>query len=241
MFSKQILLLVAVLVTANAFQFGARTRVGMSLRCEETQSVQDLNLEEMQEMFEAADEADPTPVKAAASSFDVNDQPGITLFPKGLWDPAGLSQGENEAQIKMYQEAETKHGRVAMLAFVGIVFGELFPNDVVNGPAIYQFQQIDAQYPFWIWALTSVAMVEVDSILKYWQSPEETFADPYGVAKLKSDHIPGDLKFDPRKIKPTDPEKYKVMKTKELNNGRLAMLAVAGIVAQELATGLKIF
>jgi hypothetical protein len=31
------------------------------------------------------------------------------------------------------------------------------------------------------------------------------------------------------------------MQTKELNNGRVAMIAVAGMVAQELATGAKLF
>jgi len=31
------------------------------------------------------------------------------------------------------------------------------------------------------------------------------------------------------------------MQTKELNNGRLAMIAVAGMIAQEIATGQKLF
>ena len=31
------------------------------------------------------------------------------------------------------------------------------------------------------------------------------------------------------------------MQTKELQNGRLAMLGIAGMVAQELVTGAKIF
>ena len=31
------------------------------------------------------------------------------------------------------------------------------------------------------------------------------------------------------------------MATREINNGRLAMLAIAGMVAQELATGTKLF
>jgi Chlorophyll A-B binding protein len=47
--------------------------------------------------------------------------------------------------------------------------------------------------------------------------------------------------FDPLGFKPTDPAAFKAIATKEINNGRLAMLAVAGIVAQELVTGEKIF
>jgi hypothetical protein len=84
-------------------------------------------------------------------------------------------------------------------------------------------------------------MIEVGYILKNWQPIEDTARDPMGLAKLKVDATPGDFNWDPLNLKPKDAEKYKVMKTKELNNGRLAMLAVAGIVAQELATGLKIF
>lgn len=42
-------------------------------------------------------------------------------------------------------------------------------------------------------------------------------------------------------LKPKDPAGFKNMVTKELNNGRLAMLAIAGIVAQELVTGQSIF
>jgi len=38
----------------------------------------------------------------------------------------------------------------------------------------------------------------------------------------------------------TDKDKV-AMKTKEINNGRLAMLAIAGIVAQELVTNQPVF
>ena len=43
--------------------------------------------------------------------------------------------------------------------------------------------------------------------------------------------------FDPLGIRPKDPEEFDIMYTKELQNGRLAMLGVAGIVAQELVNG----
>jgi len=49
------------------------------------------------------------------------------------------------------------------------------------------------------------------------------------------------LGFDPLGLKPTDPEEFKAMQTKELNNGRLAMFAAAGMIAQELVTGHKLF
>jgi light-harvesting complex I chlorophyll a/b binding protein 1 len=49
------------------------------------------------------------------------------------------------------------------------------------------------------------------------------------------------LGFDPLGLKPTDPAELKEMQTKELNNGRLAMIAAAGMIVQELATGEKLF
>ena len=45
-----------------------------------------------------------------------------------------------------------------------------------------------------------------------------------------------DLGFDPLDIKPKDTYEFELMQVKELQNGRLAMLAVAGMVAQELVT-----
>ena len=48
-------------------------------------------------------------------------------------------------------------------------------------------------------------------------------------------------RFDPLGLKPRDPEALRVMQTKELNNGRLAMVAIAGFVAQELVNGTEIF
>jgi hypothetical protein len=42
------------------------------------------------------------------------------------------------------------------------------------------------------------------------------------------------LGFDPLGLKPTDAAAFEALQTKELQNGRLALLGVAGIVAQEL-------
>lgn len=51
-----------------------------------------------------------------------------------------------------------------------------------------------------------------------------------GFNSLKDDdeYACGDLGFDPLGLKPSDPEELKIMETKELNNGRLAMIAIAG-------------
>merc|ERR1719183_1480005 len=54
---------------------------------------------------------------------------------------------------------------------------------------------------------------------------------------IKADYECGDLGFDPLGLKPTDPEELKTMQTKELQNGRLAMIATAGFLAQEAVSG----
>merc|ERR1712061_376785 len=77
-----------------------------------------------------------------------------------------------------------------------------------------------------------------------------TFEEPGSTGKdllkneqwtIKLDHEPGNLGFDPLGLKPTDLDELVKMQSKELNNGRLAMIAVAGMVAQEVVTGQKLF
>lgn len=48
---------------------------------------------------------------------------------------------------------------------------------------------------------------------------------------------PGDLGFDPFGLQPTDPDEFREMQEKELANGRTAMVAATGFIAQEAATG----
>jgi hypothetical protein len=51
------------------------------------------------------------------------------------------------------------------------------------------------------------------------------------------DRAPGDFGFDPLKLYPKDPEKQREMQLKELKNGRLAMVAIGGMVAGAVVTG----
>ena len=51
----------------------------------------------------------------------------------------------------------------------------------------------------------------------------------------------GNLGFDPLGLTPKDAKEFDNLRTKEINNGRLAMIGIAGIVAQELVTSQKVF
>merc|ERR1712118_321897 len=56
------------------------------------------------------------------------------------------------------------------------------------------------------------------------------------------DYTPGDLGFDPLGLKPGDEQELFELQTKELNNGHLAMIAIAGFVAAELKSpGTEVF
>ena len=167
------------------------------------------------------------------------------LAPVGFFDPLGLSSGKTDGEIKKIREAELKHGRVSMLAFVGILVGESFNplfDGKIGGPAIYQFQQADDLVSFfWVGVLFVIALIEGQNILSGWESVEDTQNRGATVANLKDSYVNGDLGFDPLGLKPTDSSKFDEIRTKELQNGRLAMLGVAGIVAQELVNGKGVF
>lgn len=156
---------------------------------------------------------------------------------------AGLAEGKSPIEVKKFREAELKHGRVAMVAVLGILVGEnfnpLFQNQI-SGPAIYQFQQADKLNTYlWVFVLFGIAIVEAFGISRGWESPQETAVRGSNspVAELKESYINGDLGFDPLGLKPANAADYNEMATKEINNGRLAMLSVAGIIAQELVNG----
>jgi hypothetical protein len=179
---------------------------------------------------------------SAMKAFTVGKIPGA-LAPMGVFDPLGLADKAGEATLKRYREAELTHGRVAMLATVGFLVGEkvegssfLFDASV-SGPAISHLAQVPG--PFWISLLAVIGFAERKRLDIGWVEPENTPVAQPGM--LRDAYVPGDIGFDPLGLKPTDPAALFEMQTKELQNGRLAMLAAAGFMAQELADGKGIF
>ena len=82
---------------------------------------------------------------------------------------------------------------------------------------------------------TSIGAAEQFRAEKGWVDPSETPVDSPG--QLLAEYTPGDLGFDPLGLAPEDPEEFFEMQTKELQNGRLAMIAAAGFLAQEACDG----
>jgi hypothetical protein len=168
-----------------------------------------------------------------------------SIDPIQEFDPFGFADGATLTQMKGYRESETTHGRVAMLALVGFLvteapvkFHPLFDmgkNDI--GPAIRHLDEVRAVVPSFFEVLAvSIGLAEVFRALKGWESPGGETG-----RVLKEDYFPGDIGFDPFGLKPDNAEDFAAMSTKELQNGRVAMLAVAGFIAQELVNGKEIF
>jgi len=186
----------------------------------------------------------------ASKKFDgeayAKELPGV-LPPMGFFDPLGFCSADDitEGKIKFYREVELKHGRVGMLAALGFLVGEnfhpLFGGDI-DVPAYLAFQQTPLQ-TFWPAVVLAIALPEIFSVFSF-KTPA-LFAQKGGEGgmpwEIRSDFESGDLGFDPLGLKPTDPEELKQMQTKELQNGRLAMIAAAGMIAQELASNQKLF
>jgi hypothetical protein len=182
---------------------------------------------------------DPTEVAAAAAVADKKGEfcyglPGaLPPFEEGF-DPFSLLEGASFDQVRTWREAELAHARVGMLASAGFLvqekFHPLFSAD--GGPAIEQIPKL----PVVMWPLITIFIGGCESlrIQAGWSDP--TLPD-HVFQKLKTEYVPGDIGFDPLGLKPTDPEEFKIMQTKELQNGRLAMLAAAGFLAQEAVTG----
>eukprot|EP00752_Nemacystus_decipiens_P010162 g9055.t1 len=174
-------------------------------------------------------------LKMSAGSDYVATLPGAPFGDGKIFDPLGLADGAEPGEIKLWREAEIKHGRVAMLASLGVLVAEsyhpLFMGPDYIGPAVDHFQEISAQYPeFWAFSLLGMAFIEYNTITKAYAEPSAVT----GEGGLKEEYSPGDLGFDPLGLKPKTEAELVTMQTKELNNGRLAMIGIAGMLVQEL-------
>ncbi len=163
------------------------------------------------------------------------------IAPTGYFDPLGLAIGKDAATLRQYREAEIKHGRVAMLAAVGLLTQELLKNPLgIDGPAIRHLDLIDEKFPeFGELFILICAFVEGWSIVNKWE-PRSATRNLKRLARLRDDVEPGDFGWDPLEWYPKDPAEQVIIKNKELQNGRLAMLGVAGIVVQELLDGKEV-
>jgi len=164
------------------------------------------------------------------------------------WDPLRLSAKVSPETLLMYREAELTHGRVAMLAAWGILAAERW-HPLFNSPdgtAMEQAGYILKQYPGMAFGMglfmSAIELLRAQKVFKNGGKKGDFIMRPYSsdALTLKDGVLPGDLGWDPLNCKPEkeDGEGGLIERqTQEINNGRLAMLAVMGILMQEATTG----
>lgn len=174
-------------------------------------------------------------VSAMTSFNSVKDIPNVKTFkfvgstkPIESFDPMKLLKNKSENRIKFTRESELQHGRLAMLASVIIPTVEHLDksSDTLGIDYLYNMDLID-QLPFW----TSLGVYEIVRMNKGWVNPFNTST----TFQLKTEYQPGNL-FSVDMEKVSDD-----MLNRELNNGRLAMIAVTGQLAQELVNHNPLF
>lgn len=144
------------------------------------------------------------------------------------WDPAGLSSGKNAHKFDTYRAAEVKHGRIAMIAVVGLVAQHYFRFKGIVGQEVYSLEDVPAgfgaitTYPssvgFAIIVLIA-GIIETGVLSDEGQKPGY-FGDPLGLRKNIAY-----ADFDNE------------LETMEIEHGRLAMFGVIGTLWAEYVTG----
>jgi len=124
------------------------------------------------------------------------------------------------------REVELKHGRICMLATIGWITTDL-----------------GVRFPAETFQNTTTIRAHLDCCLNGYMQP---FLGAIGVLEIyltyvyfqgytsRIERLPGDF-FVGKQFLPKDPEQAEDMKLKELENGRLAMIAFSGIVTQAVA------
>jgi len=209
---------------------------------------------------------------------------GAMVGDKGF-DPLGVA--DSVAKLRIYKEAELKHGRLAMLAALGWPVSEALDKPIAaalgmksllvatpigiangvaeSGEALLRAPSLlngglEAVNPlFWAGVLAFSAGTELyattikkragfRATLAALGAEELTGIDIDGDGQvgaptlLKADnYLPGDLGFDPLGLYKGSDEDKRTMQLKEVNNGRLAMLAITGYAFNEAATKIPVF
>ena len=179
---------------------------------------------------------------------------GVTApFAEGF-DPLGLASRADAGEFNKWREAELKHGRVAMLAVPGFFIAEdfhpLFPNlpgDEASIDAMQDTLETGRELPILAAFILGIAAFESLSFPNYekptsftpWQAPSENFAGRSGA--YKADATPGaSFPRGPWTEDKLEPFEFIQKQNAELNNGRLAMISMVILVAQEYFTGVPV-
>jgi len=147
---------------------------------------------------------------------------GITA-PVGFFDPLGLSMGKSDEVMNIYREAELKHGRVAMAACLGWYITAAGVHPAFNSALSSDPLKAATQLPAVGWIQFILGCGAIEFLSTYIQArPGYKPGDILGAAEWVDDSDEGWVDYQNR----------------ELNNGRLAMVAFMGIYFQDFHFGI---
>jgi Chlorophyll A-B binding protein len=146
------------------------------------------------------------------------------------FDPLALSEWFD---IKWMRESELKHGRAAMLATVGFVVQEY-----VTLPGMTHVDDSN-QAPAAAGISAMLQIVFGLGVLEWWSNKGKvTMMDMFEDESRE----PGNFGFDPLGLgKNKSKEQMADLELKEIKNGRLAMLAIGGMIHHNWVTGDALF
>lgn len=138
-------------------------------------------------------------------------------FKAPLFEPDVVAKG---IQPLFLREAELKHGRLAMVSSLLLPLSEIGSHTL----GIHQFESLPYEIQFG--TITLMFMSEFRTLNLGWDQKT-----PF---RILDSYTPGDFGFGL-------PDSKDSTKDSELNHGRLAMLGMLGMMAQELVTHQPIF
>ena len=158
-------------------------------------------------------------------AFDPSQELGACP-PLGYWDPFGMMAFQDEEKFRRNRELELKHGRICMVATIGMIVPDLFGRfggDLSPSMGL-KFPDIPCTIEA-IYKVPTFGWLQIFALAGAIEAKNQAFPENYGYPPFWG------------RINTLEPEEKQKKLLAEINNGRLAMVAMAAIVAQNGATG----
>lgn len=162
----------------------------------------------------------------ALRAKNVLDDMAGSVAPIKSFDPLGLATLGSESTLAWFRAAELKHSRVAMVAFTGFCVnaaGIHFPGMLSHDVS---FESLASLKPLDAWnAVPEGGRMQIYATILF----AELVSEAKGVHYTKGGPMPT-IVFPPVDFSARAPDK--TMQTKELQNGRLAMIGIMSFIAE---------
>lgn len=148
-------------------------------------------------------------------------------MPFKQFDPLGLATLGSESTLAWFRAAELKHSRVAMLATTGYLVqaaGWHFPGMLSSDVS---FESLSAMKPLDAWDAVPEGGKEQ---IYFTILLAEIITESKGTHYTKGGDLPT-IVFPPVNFASTNPDELKKSQDRELNNGRLSMIAIMSFCA----------